>query len=73
MASPTTSCPLHGLKLPISVLFIYFLSLLPSKSGGSAMRDTRVTTSKKEQMMVWGRETVGSEAKWLRRSIDSRS
>ncbi|KAL2338146.1 hypothetical protein Fmac_012592 [Flemingia macrophylla] len=43
MASPATSYPLHGLKLPITVLFIVFLSLLPSKSGGSAMWDTRVS------------------------------
>ncbi|TKY64563.1 EPIDERMAL PATTERNING FACTOR protein 8 [Spatholobus suberectus] len=41
MAPPARSYPLHGLKVPITVLFIFFLSLLPSKSGGSLMSDTR--------------------------------
>ncbi|KAL2319425.1 hypothetical protein Fmac_028394 [Flemingia macrophylla] len=34
MASPATSYSLHCLKLLIAVLFIFFLSLLPSKSVG---------------------------------------
>lgn len=33
MAPPARSYPLHGLKLSITVLFIFFVSLLPSKSG----------------------------------------
>ncbi|CAJ1951279.1 unnamed protein product [Sphenostylis stenocarpa] len=33
MAPPARSYPLHGLKFPITVLFIFFLSFLPSKSG----------------------------------------
>lgn len=33
MAPPARSYPSHGLKLPITVLFIFFFSLLPSKSG----------------------------------------
>ncbi|KHN01332.1 hypothetical protein glysoja_009538 [Glycine soja] len=42
MAPPAArSYPLHGLKLPITVLFIFFLSFLPSKSGGSVMVETR--------------------------------
>ncbi|KAL2625000.1 hypothetical protein GLYMA_07G030700v4 [Glycine max] len=42
MAPPAArSYPLHGLKLPITVLFVFFLSFLPSKSGGSVMVETR--------------------------------
>ncbi|KAL9304520.1 hypothetical protein ACSQ67_021783 [Phaseolus vulgaris] len=41
MAPPARSYPSHGLKLPITVLFIFFFSLLPSKSGGSLMLDTK--------------------------------
>ncbi|XP_022642097.1 EPIDERMAL PATTERNING FACTOR-like protein 8 [Vigna radiata var. radiata] len=41
MAPPARSYPLHGLKLSITVLFIFFVSLLPSKSGGSLTLDTK--------------------------------
>ncbi|KAG5000853.1 hypothetical protein AAZX31_08G209300 [Glycine max] len=52
MAPPARSYPLHGLKLPITVLFIFFLSFLPSKSGGSVMVESTREGLEESKMVI---------------------